>query len=470
MIEIHKASNMSVKYNWQHPDWPNFTYQSEGLDKIINEYIKISSNLQGQVSQLDQSNKSEVYIYLMVEEAINTSHIEGESLNREEVRSSVARYLDIDLSAPKGIFHKENSIASLLVDVRSKFTNDLSKILICDWHKLLLTGQEGYCAKRNIKVGKYRDGSVDIVSGHGEYEEVVFEGPPGEIVEAEMASFIEWYNATSPLSNDIDNTYLPGPVRSAIAHMWFTSIHPFGDGNGRIARAISEHALFQDFEIPPLFSISTPINENRDEYYQRLAETSRVNPSVDLSEWVKWFTETTKQAQLDAKNKIDFILKKSIFWDHHQDTVLNKRQHKVVNKFFEFGENGLIKNGIFSERYQKVTGCSPATATRDLKDMVNKGLLESSASGGRSMRYYLKLIEPKPVFNVYPKKNNEKMLEVSLQKLSDDIRRNITFFKEPNIKLDKLVSKYKEFANGNDMHLKKLDQLMRELLGPGSER
>ena len=132
---------MYLKYNWQHPDWPNFTYQSDRLSKAINEYIQISSNLQGQVSQLEQNNKSEAYIYLMVEEAINTSKIEGENLNREEVRSSVARYLDLDLSQPKGVFHKENGIASLLIDVRSNFANNLSKEMICDWHKLLLTGQ-----------------------------------------------------------------------------------------------------------------------------------------------------------------------------------------------------------------------------------------------------------------------------------------------------------------------------------------
>lgn len=454
---------MSLKYNWQHPDWPHFTYQSDGLGKVINEYIKISSNLQGQVSQLDQNNKSEAYIYLMVEEAINTSEIEGENLNREEVRSSVARYLDLDLSQPKGIFHKENGIASLLVDVRSNFTNNLSKKMICDWHKLLLTGQEEYCLKRDIKVGEYRDGPVDIVSGHGEYEEVVFEGPPGETVETEMAAFIKWYNFSSPINNKIGNVYIPGPVRSAIAHMWFTSIHPFGDGNGRIARAISEHALFQDFDIPPLFSISTPINENRDLYYKKLAESSRINPSVDLSEWIKWFVEITKQAQVDAKNKIDFILKKSIFWDHHKGTVLNKRQYKVVNKFFEFGESGLIKAGINSERYQKMTGCSPATATRDLKDMVNKGVIEPSLSGGRSMRYYIKLIESKPVFNVSPIGDDKKRLATSLGKLLDDIQRNISFFHGPNVKLNRLVRKYKEFADGDAAHLKKLDDILAQL-------
>lgn len=458
---------MSIKYNWQHPKWPKFTYQSDGLNKIIDEYIKISSNLQGQVSQLDQDNKSEAYIFLIVEEAINTSEIEGENLNREEVRSSVARYLDLDLSQPKGIFHKEAGIASLLIDVRKNFTNELSKEMICNWHRLLLTGQDRYYAKREFEIGEYRTGPVDIVSGSGDYEEVIFEGPPGNIVESEMDAFIKWYNSTSHLK---ENTfYVSGPVRSAIAHMWFTSIHPFGDGNGRIARAISEHALFQDFDIPPLFSISTPINENRNDYYKMLAESSRIYPSVDLTNWVKWFAEITKNAQIDAKNKIDFILKKSIFWDFHKNTQLNKRQQKITNKFFEFGTRGLIETGINSEKYQSMTGCSSATATRDLKGLVEKGILVPSQSGGRSLRYFINLIEEKPVFNAFQKSYDRKLAELSLNKLIDDIVRNINFHKAKNRQLDALIDKYNAFANGESAHLEKLNSILSQLHDNGSK-
>jgi Fic family protein len=449
---------VAIKYNWQHPKWPNFTFDANGLNKIINDYTQISSNLQGQVTQLDQENKSEAYVYLMVEEAISTSEIEGEILNREEVRSSVARYLDLELSQPKGIFHKESGIASLLIDVRSNFNKDLTKKMICTWHRLLLTGQEDYCAKRGIKVGDYRNGPVDIVSGNAEYEEVIFEGPPGESVEAEMAEFLDWYNSTSPLNSNEE--YLAGPIRSAIAHMWFTSIHPYGDGNGRIARAISEHALFQDFEIPPLFSISTPIYENRNDYYTMLAESSRISPSVDLTSWVKWFSQITRNAQIDAKKKIDFILKKSVFWDLHKATKLNVRQQKVISKFFEFGEEGLVKTGINSEKYQNMTGCSSATATRDLRGLVKNNMFEPSQSGGRSLRYLIKLVEAKPVFNILPHKKDYKLLEASLNKLADDIQRNINFHQAPNRKLETLINKYKEFANGEIEYLEKLDILL----------
>lgn len=452
---------MGIKYNWQHPNWPKFTYQSGGLDKIINEYTKISSNLQGQISQLDQNNQSEAHIYLMVEEAINTSEIEGENLNREEVRSSVARYLDLDLSQPKGIFHKENGIASLLVDVRKNITSKLSKELICLWHTLLLTGQDDYCERRGIKIGEYRSGPVDIITGFGDYEKVVFEGPPGEAVEAEMNAFIEWYNSTSPLVDD--NCFIPGPIRSAIAHMWFTSIHPFGDGNGRVARAISEHALFQDFDIPPLFSISTEINENRGDYYEMLAESSRVSPSVDLTNWIKWFAETVRNAQLDAKSKINFVLKKSVFWDYHRNTVLNKRQHKTINKFFEFGTGGLIKNGIKSELYQSITGCSSATATRDLKDMVKKGILVPSESGGRSLRYFINLIEEKNVFNVAPRESSKKLTEVRMDNLLNRIQRNIKFYMGPNAQLSQLVDEYTVLADGEKPYLDKLNDLLSQI-------
>ena len=452
---------MSIKYNWQHRNWPKFTYQSDGLNKIIDEYTKISSNLQGQVSQLDQDNKSEAYIFLIVEEAINTSEIEGENLNREEVRSSVAHYLDLDLSQPKGIYHKEIGIVSLLIDVRKNFTSELSKEMICNWHKLLLTGQDNYYGRREIEIGEYRTGPVDIVSGSGDYEEVVFEGPPGDIVESEMRAFVDWYNSTSHLNDN--GEYVSGPVRSAIAHMWFTSIHPFGDGNGRIARAISEHALFQNFDIPPLFSISTPINENRNDYYKMLAESSRIDPSVDLTNWVKWFAEMTKNAQIDAKNKIDFILKKSIFWDYHKDTKLNKRQHKITNKFFEFGTSGLIETGINSEKYQSMTGCSSATATRDLKGLVEKGILVPSQSGGRSLRYFINLIEEKAVSNIFQKGHDKNLAEVSLNKLIDDIVRNINFHQVPNKQLENLIDKYNAFANGEQAHLEKLDSILSQV-------
>ncbi len=455
---------MSIKYNWQHPDWPNFTYNSDGLRKTIDEYTKISANLQGQVSQLDQENKSAAYIYLMVEEAINTSEIEGENLNREEVRSSVARYLDLNLSQPKGLFHKENGIASLLIDVRKNFTNELSKELMCNWHRLLLTGQEDYCAKRDILIGEYRKGPVVIVIGTGDYERVVFEGPPGHTIEDEMSQFVNWYNSTSPFAKD--GTYLPAPVRSAIAHMWFTSIHPFGDGNGRLARSISEHALFQDFDIPPLFSISTPINEHRDSYYAMLAESSRIEPSVDLTSWVNWFVKTTKNAQLDAKKKIDFVLKKSLFCEQHKDTKLNKRQEKIISKFFEFGSEGLIQTGVNSNKYQKITGCSSATATRDLKDLMNKGLLTPSDSGGRSLRYFIKLIEEKPVFDVFPQNSAGVNNERTLNKLLEHIQRNINFHKTSNAKLVNLIDEYKELAGEDREATKRLTKLMGQLSKP----
>jgi Fic family protein len=452
---------MTLKYNWQHPNWPIFTYQSKSLDKVINDYSRISSSLQGQVSQLDQENKSEAYIYLMVEEAINTSAIEGENLNREEVRSSVARYLDLDLSQPKGIFHKEEGIAALLVNVRENFNNELSKQLICTWHNLLLSGDAEYYARRKIIIGDYRQGPVDIISGPEGYEIVVFEGPPGDTVESEMEAFVEWYNKTSPLNPNAN--YMPGPVRSAIAHMWFTSIHPFGDGNGRIARAISEHALFQDFDIPPLFSISTPIRANKDEYYKKLAESSRINPSIDLTSWVLWFSEITKDAQVDSKNQIEFILRKSLFWDHHKNTKLNKRQEKLISKFFTFGIDGLMKNGINSDKYQSITGASPSTATRDLSDLIRKGILSASQFGGRSARYNIILVDQKPIFNISPKGNDKKQITISLNKLSNDIQRNIDFHQTHNRALDRLIGKYKSFANDDENLIKKLDELLSQL-------
>lgn len=460
---------MSFKYNWQLPDWPNFTFRDSGLHKDIADYIKMSSSLHGQVSQLNQDNKSEAYIYLMVEEAIKTSAIEGENLNREEVRSSVARYLDLDLSAPKGIFHKEAGVAALLIDVRENVTQKLSTEMLCRWHALMLHGQENSYAKKSIKIGAYRDGPVEIITGPEGYEVKIFDGPPEDTIEQEMAAFLNWYNTHLSAQFDADkNRHLPAVILSAIAHMWFTSIHPFGDGNGRIARAISEHALFQDFNTPPLFSISSTIEDNRKGYYAMLAESSRINPSTDLTGWITWFVERAKSAQIDAKKKIDFILKKSLFWDHHKHTLLNQRQQKVVDKFFGFdfsrmSNDGLIKTGINSEKYQAITGCASATATRDLSDLVKKQILEPSQTGGRSKRYFLILVDEKPVFNVYPTGKDNKLRTQSINKLKDDIQRNIDFHQEHNRQLDRLIEKYKTFANDDADFLKELKNLIAQL-------
>lgn len=453
-----------MKYNWQHEDWPNLTYNPDELVKVIDAYKKKAYGFQGRLHQLNKESQAEAHINLMVEEAISTSAIEGEILNREEVRSSVSRFLGISLTKQKGYFPKEDGISEMLINVRESINSNLSKEKICHWHKSLLHGSDGHYPKPIVK-GEYRDGDVQIVKGdlYGN-EEVIFEGP-GENraqVTAEMDKFIEWYNETSPLNENGIN--IPGPAKAAIAHLWFVSIHPFEDGNGRIARAIAEHALFQDFDSPPLFSISMAINDDRGDYYKQLAST---NESMDVSKWVKWFAEKVEISQDLSIKKVDFILKKAKFWDKFKDTGLNERQSKVVDKVFQNGIDGFIKDGISNEKYRAITGCTHSTATRDLKDLVEKNMFVISGTGKRNLRYEINLAEEASVFslkntgNVTKSGNRDRFIQNTLDKMLITIERNIDFHQDiTNPKLLALIESFNELAEGNDQYKGKLKGLL----------
>jgi Fic family protein len=400
----------------------------------------------------------------MLEEAINTSAIEGENLNREEVKSSVARFLGIDLTKNKGFFPKEDGIYAMLLDVRESIKSDVSKKMLCKWHKTMLYGSENY--KKTVLKGQYRDAYTEIIKDdiYGNVD-VIFKAPgvTREEVTEQMNEFLAWYNASSPLNNsDID---MPGPARAAIAHLWFVSIHPFEDGNGRIARAIAEHALFQDFDSPPLFSISTAINDGRDDYYKELAST---NESMDVSNWVNWFVKKVSHSQDLAIKKVDFILKKAKFWDKYGNVKLNERQQKVLDKIFGSGLDGFIKVGISNEKYRAITGNnSNTTTTRDLKDLVEKSIFYVSGTGRRNLRYNINLVEDNAVFKikhsgkVSNEGNREKFIQATLEKMLVIIQRNLDFHQDiNNPKLLSLIENYKELAEGEEEYFDKLEKII----------
>ena len=396
----------------------------------------------------------------MVEEAINSSQIEGENLSREEIRSSVARFLGLKFKPSSAHSLKEEGIAALLISVRESLKQHLSKDKLCYWHKLLL--QEDDTQKKPILKGDYRNETVDVIKDdlYGNVE-VIFKAPGASIEEVthEMDQFFTWYNATDP-SNEV-GINLSGPVRAAVAHLWFVSIHPFEDGNGRIGRAIAEHALYQDFENPPLFSISATINDKRKQYYEQLQGTNEV---MDISNWVQWFVNIVHEAQISAALKVDYILEKSKFWDKHKETKLSERQHKAITKIFSSGPEGFITNGISNVQYRTITKCSLATATRDLKDLIEKEVLYLVGSGKRNIRYLICFVEN----SVFKKGTNSSKggsrdiyIEATLEKLLGNIQRNIDFHQDKyNPKLIEMIEHYKELADENNEHLNKLKSLL----------
>jgi len=449
-----------MEYNWQHQDWPKFIYNPSDFDHVVMQFQKKAYSLQGRLEQLNIESQQEAHILLMVEEAINSSQIEGENLNREEVRSSVARFLGLKFEPSPINFLKEEGIAALLISVRESLKQHLSKEKLCYWHKLLL--QEDDKLKKTVLKGDYRNETIDVIKDdlYGNVE-VIFKAPgtTRKEVTHEMEQFFTWYNATDPSNKD--EMQLSGPVRAAVAHLWFVSIHPFEDGNGRIGRAIAEHALYQDFETPPLFSISATINNKRKQYYEQLQGT---NEAMDISSWVQWFVNIVHDAQISAVLKVDYILEKSKFWDKHKETKFNERQHKAVTKIFASGPEGLITNGISNEQYRTMTKCSLATATRDLKDLIQKEAIYLTGSGKRNIRYQICFVENsvfKKRTDISKDGSRDMFIAATLEKLLGNIQRNIDFHEDKsNPKLIEMIEHYKELADGNSECLNKLKNLL----------
>jgi Fic family protein len=442
-------------YHWEGKDWPSFKYDVSRVTATLNEYSKKAYSVEGAMSQLSSTDHNNAYVHLLVEEALSTSAIEGEKLNREEVRSSVARFLGLKEPERGGYFPKEKGIAAMLVDVRKSVSIPMSKYLLCHWHDLLLHGSEDYYVHSIIK-GNYRDSPIDVVREdlYGETETIY--KAPGENrdkVELEMNAFFQWYNDETITC---EGSPLSGPIKAAIAHLWFVAIHPFQDGNGRIGRAIAEHALFQDFSRPPLFSISTVINTNRMEYYQQLRGT---NSTLVVDDWVEWFVELIKESQTKSLESVEFVLKKSKFWATYGEDKLNTRQEKVMKKIFSVGADGFVRDGLTNEKYRAITGAPPATATRDLKSLVASGLLFPSGVGKRGLRYFVNFPQEHELFK--PKQATPLIDGVALTKLIKKIERNIDYFKgEKNLGLDKLVDEYTALAQGSDDARAKLKSIL----------
>lgn len=406
-----------MKYSWQHPEWPNFTYDTNQCRDSLYQYALEAGRLSGGIGQLTDTLQYEAYLDLMVSEAINTSRIEGEKLDRENVRSSIKNFLGLTVPPTRVMDPRAEGIAALMVDVRNTFKDELTKEKLFHWHQLVLPKDESSYLRNKIQIGQWRTSEepMQIISGPIGYEKVHYEAPPAQQIDFEMDRFLKWYNDTSPL-NENRKEDIPGPIRSAIAHLWFESLHPFDDVNGRVGRAIAEQALSQDLKRPPLLSLSTIIEKDKNAYYDGLNRASQ--PNLDVSQWVNWFTSSVLSAQREAVKNIEFILKKAKFWDKFQNENLNERQVKAINKVFKAGPDG-FEFGVNAKKYMGMTGCSKATATRDLGDLVDKKCLYRMEGGGRNARYGIQLeegssISTKPktkIENNIPENLAEKMTE-----------------------------------------------------------
>jgi Fic family protein len=365
------------KWNWQRDDWPRFRFDKTALDETEAKFLLRGGLLLGAFRHIGEEDKSALTIDLISNEAVKTSEIEGEYLNRESVQSSIRRNFGLSADARR-IPSAEQGIADLMVDLYRSFGEPLTHETLFRWHSMLTAG------RRDLHtIGAYRtlDDPMQIISGPIGNPKVHFEAPPSAIVEKEMEGFIGWFNETAPDSNVV----LPALARAGIAHLYFVTIHPFEDGNGRIARALAEKALSQALGQPTLIALSQTIQNNKKDYYEALHRSSRDN---EITAWLVYFGETVLRAQETTQRMVDFLIEKTKLYDRIKGQ-LNERQEKALARIFREGVEG-FKGGLSAENYIAITGAARATATRDLQDLVEKGVLIRTGAL-KSTRYHLNI-------------------------------------------------------------------------------
>lgn len=366
-----------MAWNWEQADWPNFTYDSKALEPLEQQFLLQSGELVGARKHIGADDQETLKIELLSDEAVKTSEIEGEILNRDSVQSSLRQQLGLGLEAP-GVKPAERGIARMMVDLHRNFAAPLTDKTMFDWHAMLLAGVTSVRV-----VGGYRTHAepMQVVSGPIHKRTVHFEAPPSDRMADDMKCFIAWFNDTAPGGK----TPLPALTRASLAHLHFVCIHPFEDGNGRIGRALSEKALAQNLGQPSLIALSTTIERKRKDYYAAL---ERNNKDLAISGWMKHFADTILEAQNNTIRRVDFTVAKAKFYERFRGR-LNERQDKVIARMFKEGIDG-FKGGLSAENYISISKTSRATATRDLQDLVAMGAFTKTGEL-RHTRYALSL-------------------------------------------------------------------------------
>ena len=362
-------------YIHQQPDWPRLRWREEGLVDQLASVRHRQGRLLGRMESLGFELRQEALLSTLTEDVVTTSQIEGEMLDAAQVRSSVARRLGMDIAGLSHADRNVEGIVELMLDATERYSEPLTEERLLGWHAALFpTGRSGL---RRIIVGNWRDdstGPMQVVSGPIGRERVHFEAPAAATIGAEMGVFLDWFNARA----ETDEV-----LRAALAHLWFVTIHPFDDGNGRIARAIGHMALARSEGSPQRFySMSSQIRRERTAYYRVLERTQR--GTTDISDWMDWFLACLGRAIDGAETTLAAVLRKARFWERHAVLAINDRQRLVVNRLLDGLEGKLT-----TSRWARMTRCSQDTALRDITDLMERGVVARSAEGGRSTRYSL---------------------------------------------------------------------------------
>jgi Fic family protein len=355
--------------------WPRFRWSDDEIAKQLSEVRHRQGLLLGHMKSLGFALQKEAVLSTLTEEVLKSSEIEGEILDRDQVRSSIARRLGMDAGGlPPADRHVEG-IVEMMLDATQRFADPLTKERLFAWHAALFpTGRSGM---HKIVVGKWRDdenGPMQVVSGAIGHEKVHYEAPAAVLLEDEMKAFLDWFNA----KEEIDPV-----LKAALAHLRFVTVHPFDDGNGRIARAIADMCLARSENSSQRFySMSAQIRLERNAYYDILESTQKGN--LDITPWLKWFLGCLSRAFDGAEKILGSVLQKAEFWKKHTPAAFNDRQRQMINRLLDGFEGKLT-----SSKWAKIEKCSPDTALRDINELVEKGILKRDESGGRSTSYSL---------------------------------------------------------------------------------
>ena len=361
-----------MRYIHEYENWWQFRYDSHQIMNVLGRVRAKQGSLIGRMMSLGFDSQDEAMLSNMSIELVRSSEIEGKELNLEEVRSSIARRLGIDTVGLVPVSRYVDGVVEMQLDATQNYAKPLTHDRLFGWHNVLFpTGMSGLY---RIEVGKYRTGEMQVVSGTMGKEKIHYQAPSPERVPAEMERFIEWVNN----NEDIDAV-----LKAAIAHLWFVSIHPFDDGNGRITRALTDMLLARSENSSKRFySVSAEIKTLQKGYYEVLERTQHGNG--DITDWLLWFLHCFEQALNASESTLSSVMHKAEFWERNRDVSFNERQRKLLNMQFDGFEGKLT-----SSKWAKIAKCSPDTALNDINDLISKGILQKTNEGGRSTNYTL---------------------------------------------------------------------------------
>lgn len=366
------------KYIYEYVKWPHFTWDSNHLLNLVSDVRNLQGNLTGKMDALGFSLQNEAYLETLSQDVIKSSEIEGEILDNDQVRSSIARRLGMDISGLVESDRNVDGVVEMMLDATQKFNEDLTEDRLFGWHSALFPS--GRSGMYKIIVGNWRDdstGPMQVISGLMGREKVHFQAPSATKIQKEMNQFLNWFNK----KNGDDPV-----LRAAIAHLWFVTIHPFEDGNGRMARAITDLTLSRSEKRPERFySMSTQIRNEKKQYFDILEATQK--NTTDITDWLEWFLHCLRNAINASDEIVQKIMIKHKFWNEHKSVPFNERQIKIINMLFNdfFGK-------LTTSKWAKINKCSQDTALRDIQDLIKKKILKKQEAGGRSTSY--ELIKP----------------------------------------------------------------------------